>query len=426
VTDLDSTRHETAHRWPSFLPDGHHFTYVALPSASGEFDCFVGSLESKRRRALMKCGRAPVYAAPGYLLFSRNDILMAQRFDPRGLELKGKPVTLAEVPLNQGTVAMPLVSVTNEGCVAYLMDHIPNTQIQMYSVTGKYLHTISAPPGRYEGAAAGSPDGKRAVVMRRESMSNRDLWLVDLERNTTSRFTYDPGNETTPIWSRDGNRVAFLSDRKGGVNDIYWKSADGGDEELLYGSSEQWKTPEDFSPDGRYFVFGRTSPETLDDIWLLPMTGADRQPIRYLATPATENGGVVSPNGRWLAYDSNESGQEEVYVQSFPTPGHKRQVSTRGGSVHNWNREGTAIYYGLVGDGGYDLIRVPVTENGANLELGHPDIAGNSSLTLVQRYAGGTLMSDCARFLSELQDEGNLTSTPTLIVNWPALAKEEK
>src|SRR5207249_1138098 len=170
-----------------------------------------------------------------------------------------------------------------------------------------------------------------------------DIWLIELARNTPSRFTFDPANESAPVWSPDGSRIVFASNRDGVAN-MYQRLSNGtGNDEVLLKSTDP-TGPYDWSPDGRFILFGELSPKTNGDLWLLPLFG-DQKPAPFIQTEFTETQGRFSPDGRWVAYASNESGPYQVYVQSFPTSGGKWQVSTGGGAQPLWRRDGKELFY---------------------------------------------------------------------------------
>jgi Tol biopolymer transport system component len=281
--------------------------------------------------------------------------------------------------------------------------------------SGRPQATVPLPPGRYE-ALALSPDNQRVVVARRGSATSQDLWMVDLSRGLATRFTFTPASGLGPmVWSPDGSRVAFNSNHAGPA-DIYQKPANGaGEEEVLYQSSAQFKNLDQWSPDGRSLVFEQPDPVTGWDLWLLPMEG-DHKPIPYLRSRFNESGGVISPDGHWMAYYSDESGRLEVYVQSFPTPGNKYQVSTGGGGAALWSRDGREmILTGLDGTiSSVDVQTAPTFKAGTPRPLfkARPDAAGF------------TMAADAQRFLVTVPVGHAALSSIMLEINWPAGLKK--
>jgi eukaryotic-like serine/threonine-protein kinase len=373
VTELDASRKETGHRWPSFLPDGKHFLFVTLPAKQGNFDVFMGSIDSKERRFLFTASGAPFYAEPGYLIYVRDNTLVAHRFDVKTLTTTGEPVSLGEAPAPSFWSGSPVVSASNEGTLARWGQGLPNTVLQWYDRTGKPAGDIPVPPGRYEQVRLSS-NGKRLAVVRRSSVSSADIWLVDLDRPVPSRFTFGPATNFWPTWSPDDSRIAFGSDRSGPY-DMFVKSTNGATAEtaVLEGGS-LFKLPSSWSADGKSVVFYQPDPKTGWDIGLLPLDGKGKA-VPLLHTPAAETSGSVSPDGRWIAYDSDEGGRSELFVQSFPGLGAKYQVSsggagnTTGLSAPCWARGGKELMF-LAGDG-VTVMAVDVT-TGASFHAGAP------------------------------------------------------
>ncbi len=414
VTALDSTRHEIAHRWPQFLPDGRHFLYLALPPRDGQHDIYMGSLDGKPARLVARSDRAAVYAPPGYLLLVRNETMLAQRFDAGRGETSGEPVSLDEVPATDGHLGEPNASVSNDGVLAWRMADPPVRRLVWLDDAGKPSGVIPMQPGPYTGVRV-SPTGRHAALWRNDPQTMVDIWLVELERGTTTRFTSDPGNEGVfPTWSPDGGRMAFGANGKGPY-DIYVRPVTGsGQEELLHASGVMKKWPRSWAPDGRSIVFDTATPETGDDIQILPLEG-DRTPVPYLGTRFNENGGAISPDGRWLAYNSDESGRVEVYVQPFPVPGAKTQVSTDGGFLPAWSRDGRTLYFGKP-DG---------TVFAADIEAGIELRASVPRARFTAPRGFFALSYTGERWLCLIGVGAERPSTITVVVNWAAGLKDE-
>ena len=259
-----------------------------------------------------------------------------------------------------------------------------------------------------------SPDGKRAAIQITINAFNADIWLVDLERNTPTRFTFSPAIEDDPVWSPDGSRVLFTSER-GGPRDIYQKLSSGaGSEELLL-KSEVVKETQDWSSDGRFILFEINDPNNQSDLWVLPLFG-DKQPFPFLATEFSEYQGRFSPDGRWVAYVSNESGKQEVYVQSFPASGGKWQISTDGGAQPVWRHDGRELFY-INPD--RKLMSVEI-KTGATFEAGVPKMLFE---TRVDAYASNNryaVSPDGQRFLINVPVEAQSSSAITVVLNWTA------
>jgi eukaryotic-like serine/threonine-protein kinase len=355
VTALDRSRQETSHRWPYFLPDGRHFLYWVRSSGEDGQGIYVGALDAGlnsqlKKRLLSTATNAAYAAAPaasGYLLFEQERMLMAQPFHPDQLQLTGEAVRLAnEIRLDGNNHVGFSASAT--GLLAYRGgDSV--TQLVRFDRTGKRLESIP----RSEGGATPrlSPDGKLVAFMRLDLQSQAgDIWLLELSRGISSRLTSDPAYDWRPVWSPDGSRMVFASNRRGPMN-LYQRLVAGGRDELLLASNNPL-IPTDWSSDGRFVIYEQREPKTRLDLWVLPVEG-DRKPFPFLQTEFDESEGRLSPDGRWMAYTSNESGTEEVYVQRFggvagtlaSTAAGKSRISTNGGSNPTWRRDGKELLY---------------------------------------------------------------------------------
>ncbi|HEY3216945.1 MAG TPA: protein kinase [Candidatus Eisenbacteria bacterium] len=333
VTALDTTRHETGHRFPQFLPDGEHFLFAALPPGANGVGVFVGSLRSKRVKKVMTAEATPIYAAPGYLLFPRQGSTMAQRFDHRRLQVEGQTVQIAEAPPTSNLLAESVASASRNGRLVVLRLRYPETRLQWFDRSGQARETIPLPAGVWFPSSF-SPDGRKLAALY-----GGKPWVVDLDRAIPTRLAPTELNGGHMVWSPDGSRIAFVTNASGRA-EIYLVAADGtGEPEMLLTTASQFKSIADWSPDGRYLVFGDQ-----DSLWLVPMTG-DRKPEPYIGGPPESWRARISPDGRWLAYPSSESGQVELYVQPFPKAGQRVRISTDGGTRPVWTRGGKELIY---------------------------------------------------------------------------------
>ncbi len=415
VTSLDTSRHEVGHRSPCFLPDGRHFLFAALPERQGGFDAYAGSLDSRDRKFIVSAGAAPTYAAPGYLFYVRSASLVAQRFDSRRLSLTDEAVVVGKAPSAFSLFdAVQRVSASDNGIMARAGAGTPNTQLRWFDRQGRATGTIPLPPGRYEWLAL-SPDGRRLCLDRRSSASAVDLWLVNLDRPVPARFTFGPSNNTLAAWSPDGRRIAFGSDRSGPW-DIYVKAVVGtGQEQALLTSGALYKNVSQWSPDGRYIVYEVAETSTGWDLWLLPVEGGGK-PMPYLCTPRNERWGTISPDGRWMAYFSDESGRWELYVQSFPTPGGKYQVSTNGAGLTLpswWTRGGRELVYAA--EDGATLMAVEV-QTSPTFRAG----ASRKLFKLRADFLWADVTRDGQRVLVTVPAGRASASTITVEMNWAA------
>jgi serine/threonine protein kinase len=367
ITEVDGSLNELEHSWPFFLPDGRHFLYLARNAQSENSAIYAGTIDSKETKRLLKVHSSVAYSPPGYLLFSRDATLMAQAFDANRLELKGEAFPVAEQVVRNPVNGRLMFSVSENGVLALRTGALALNQLIWFDRLGKKLSTLT-PPGNYS-APSISPDEKRVALSRVDfqALSTADIWLIDLERGSQIRFTTDPAADSDPAWSPDATRIAFVSTR-GGLTHLYQKSASGaGVEESLLASRESKFAPE-WSPDGRFILYGQVNATTNVDLFFLPLSG-ERKPEPFLQTTFIEAQGRFSPDGRWVAYVSNETGQFEVYVQSFPPTGAKVAISTGGGSQPKWAADGRELYYYTPER---KLMAVEVSQEGPTFKVGVP------------------------------------------------------
>ena len=423
VTTLDTSRGETAHRFPSFLPDGRHFLFATLPMHNLKFDLFVGAIDGSRSPILLSAEGAAVYADPGYLLFSRQDKLVAQRFDAASRQLSGDALAVSDAASSTGGLfsAGPSVSASRTGTLAYLGDRLANTTLTWFDRAGKSIGALAAPDGRYQEIAF-SPDGQRAAIARNQTQSLADIWIADIGGGTT-RFTATPGLNIDVVWAPDGSRILFSSDRAG-PRDFFVKPASGATpEQSFYSSKALFKDSRFWSPDGKYIVYEQLDPATNRDLYLLPAEG-DKTPVPYLRTSFNEQGATISPDGKWLAYFSDESGRFELYVDSFPAPRRRYRITDQGafvpvsGNSVGWRKDGREL--ALLGADGRTVLVSDVTP-GTDFRASPP----RALLTLPKDTVAVGFTPDLQRLLAAVPVTDNNTSTLTLIFNWPgALGKK--
>jgi len=367
VTQVDTTRSETAHRFPQFLPDGKHFLFTVLPARDGKFDTYVGSLDSPKRQLLLSAPTGVTWAPPGHLLYSRDDKLIAQGFDAGSLKLRGEPVSLGDVVNGTEFSGGPIASASLTGSVAFGTSQLTSQRLAWVDYDGRELERVPLAPGPYFSPSL-SPDDRRVALRRNESAALSDIWIADLERGVATRFTDEPGSNDAPRWSPDGTRIAYIWSNNSPQR-IKVKSLSGEAVTAFLDSDPLFKQFYGWTPDGQNLLYARLDPVTQWDLWVLPMNG-NREPRPYLKTRFIELGASVSPDGRWLAYNSNESGEVEAYVQSFPVAGGKYQVTNGGGGSWGWSRDGKQLLYGLNSDPG--IIYAADVLEGAEFRLGPP------------------------------------------------------
>ena len=433
VTTLDSAVGETGHWHPSFLPDNRQFLYSAIGSTSAPGEAravYIGSLDAAEtpRMLLQGGGSNPKYAS-GHVLFLRDATLMAQPLDLGRLALTGEAVPIAEpIVVGGNTRSMGAFSVSQTGVLVYQTgpaDLGIRSQLVLYDRDGKQFGTVGEPADQMNIEL--SPDGTRVLASLLDlTRRARDLWIYDIRRNVRSRFTFDAADELNAAWSPDGNQVVFNSRRRSRF-DLFQKAANGtGDEELVL-ADDQDKYPFSWS-DGAiaYLNTAGTGGRTGSNIWTLPTTG-DRKPVIFLGTEFEERAPQLSPDGRWLAYSSNESGRFEIYVTSFPGRSGKWLVSIAGGMSPRWRRDGKELFY-LSTDN--TLMVAPVSSEGAAFQIDsvRPLFEVRPRLISFGGFAGYPydVFPDGQRFMvNTLLEESEETSSEpiTLLVNWPALLK---
>ncbi len=414
---LDASRKEVRHLWPRFLPDGRHFIYKSHNSSPTDPpEILVASIDGKERKLLFKGQTDVYYVAPGYLLFARDTTVMAQPFDVSKLEFTGEPVAVVE---NVGLTAIgrSQFSVSENGTLVYKPGSGGERQLTWFDRQGKEISKVG-PPGIYEDVVL-SPDGKRAAASRTVD-GNGDIWVIDMERGVPTRFTFSPVFEDDPAWSSDGSYLIFSSPKDGDRRKIYRKIASGaGNEALISDDVRSAGSGLDWSPDGKNIFFSSLGEKTSSDIWVLPLVG-DAKPYPILQSEFTEFHGHFSPDGRFFAYVSNESGREEVYVQSFPTAGGKWQVSTAGGAQPHWRRDGKELYY-IAPDRKLMAVSVKLGEtfeNGAATSLFQTQV---SAFTNSNRY---DVTADGQRFLVNEPVETTKGAPYIVILNWASTLKK--
>jgi Tol biopolymer transport system component len=343
--ELDSAKDVTGAGWPEFLPDGRHFLYVIYGQSAESRRLMVKALGEKDGRELLKIGSRVHYSPPGYLLYVREQTLVAQPFDPRALQVQGEPIPLGE-GLGVDPLGLASFSISNTGVLAYRAGQSEARRLLWLDRAGKETPALED-AGAYADAWL-SPDGKRLAFDFSKGSEAIDIWIRDVARGVSSRFTFDAVDERNPIWSPDGRSVVYSMLRKNA--DLMLKDAAGTREAELLLESDEDKYASDWSRDGKYLLYASQGKETRFDLMALPMTGerserSERKPFPVAKTRFNEVFGTFSPDARYVTYPSNESGQMEVYVQEFPEARNKWQVSTKGGNEPFWSGSGREIFY---------------------------------------------------------------------------------
>lgn len=426
ITNVDSVPGNTFHSAPAFLPDGRHFLYWVGNSDPAKRGIYLTSLEGGESRRLLSVDARNVGVAmnpadprEGYLTFVRQGVLLAQAFDFRRNQLVGDPVRIAEQVAGSSS-SWGRYSLAANGTVV-LLERGFAEQLAWFDRAGKKLGTMGT-NGQYSVPRL-APDGQRLAVGHRPPQAQReDIHLFDLAGGAGTPFTFDPSNDNHPLWSPDGSRIVWTSWREETPN-LFQKAASGaGQDELLLRSGFQ-KRAFDWSTDGRFILYGEGNPQTSYDLWVLPMAG-ERKPWVWLNTPAEEYNARFSPDGQWIAYQSNESGRSEIYLQAFvpgaPASGGKRQLSTNGGTNPQWRRDSRELYY-TSADG--KLMVVEITP-GAELKAGTPKELFVPSGYRANADRGYTVTGDGQRFLFVTSAEDASVPPFTVVLNWMAEMKK--
>ena len=345
VTALDSSKLEHSHRWPWFLPDGTHFLYLARASSTDIL--YVASLDGKENRELLRKHSNVVYG-DGCLLFIEEGVLIAQPFDAPGLALKGLPATVAEGVLYDPGYGRGEFSVSGHGELLYAEGAAEESGLAWFDRSGSFNGFVARSVRNAD--ARISPDGIKVAYSNdiAEGAARHltsDLWVYDRLRGVASRLTFDPGDEVDPVWSPDGRQIVFASNRSGKANPYRMNADATAGEESLAGSDYNL-FPTDWSADGKLIALQRApSRGEKWSIWILPLAGGGK-PYLWMKSDADVQLGKFSPDGRWMAYVSDESGEQEIYVRPFPGPGSKTQISLHGCNGEAfWRRDGKELYF---------------------------------------------------------------------------------
>jgi serine/threonine protein kinase/Tol biopolymer transport system component len=419
---------EGSHRFPQFLPDGRRVLFFMTLGQPHTHGVYVVSLDGGEPTRVLAAESAAAYAPPGYLVRVAQGMLVAQRFDAVRATLIGEPIPVAESVGVEEMTSHGAFSVSSGSVLVYRAGASARRQLVWADRTGKVVGGIGTADEAGPNSPEVSPNGQR-VAVHRTVQGNADVWLTDLARGATSRFTTDPAFDGNPVWSPDGSQIVFESLRRGGL-DLFQKAANGAGEEQPFLVNAQEKTPFDWSPEGFLLYTVRDSvTKTGSTLWAAPVTG-DRQPFPVLQSSFETTQGQFSPDGHWLAYTSSESGHGyEVYIRPFrETGGSQTQVSTAGGSQPRWRRDGTELFY-LASDGQLMAVPIRVVSERRALDVGTPVALFQTRLIVgaISVRAGFDARMDYAvardgRFLLDMSVDD--TSPITVVQNWTAGLKK--
>jgi serine/threonine-protein kinase len=378
LTTLDKQAGESTQRWPQVLPGGKAvlFTSSAIPSNSEEADIAVYSMASGQRKTLQRGGFYARYLPSGHLVYMHEGTLLAVPLDLKRLEVTGQPAPILEGVVNSPAVGGAQFSFSETGNLVYIAGSGGGQNVSIYWMDreGKFT-PLRETPGDYYNPAF-SPDGKRLALEINDGKRS-DIWVYEWERDTLTRLTFAGEVNYCPVWTPDGQRIAYSSQEKGGASNLWWIRADGAGDAQRLTESKSAQFPTSWRPDGKVLAFVQINPGRNLDIMTLPIEGNEKsawkpgEPKPFLNSPSAEAEPAFSPDGRWLTYESNESGNYEVYVRPFPGPGGKWQISTGGGNYPKWSRNGKELFYRTIDS---KIMVVTYTASGDSFHAERPQL----------------------------------------------------
>ena len=413
---------DNSHRWPQFLPDGHHFLFTLGLGQTDTRGTYVGSLDGGTPTRVVPDEVAAVFASPDRLLVVRQGVLMALHFDPVRAVVSGDPVPVARSVGVDTTLSRGAFTVSATGVLAHRPGGGQRRQLTWLDRAGRTVGTVNGPDDASPANPALTRDGQQ-VAVQRTIQGNTDIWLLDA-RGVPSRFTFDSNLDNLPVWSADGRRVVFQSSRSGTGN-LFVKPADGSAEEQALLVTPEGKAPQDWSPDGRTLLYTALSPKTGVDLWALPLDG-DKKPFPVLQTAFNEMDAQFSLDGHWIAYVSNQSGEAEVFVRAFPESRGQWQVSTAGGTQPRWRADGKELFY-VARDGRLTATPIVTAADGLSLAPGAPAALFPVRLASGVSVGVGTFnerpqyaVAPDGRFLVNLALDTEATPPISIVLNWDA------
>ena len=416
VTTPDQSQGQDSHRWPVFLPDGIHYLFSAV-NLSGRkefYSIFAGSLNSTHTQFITSARANAEYAAPGYLLFYRDNTLYAQPFDAKKLSLTGEPTPIAnDVQYFPRIAKATFASTANGLLVAQKSGGTGVSQLLWFDRKGEQLGTALKGTAGIYGNLFLSPNGKWVGTDTTDpSSQNTDLWTYDLENGSAKRLTFDPAMDTVPIWSPDSRQLVFASNRDMKFV-LYIKDANGAQSEKAIIEEGPDRYPDDWSRDGKYILYEQGS-----DLWFVTLP--EQKSAQFLKAVATVKNGRFSPDGRWAAYASNESGRWEIYVTSFPEAHGKWQVSNGGGDQPKWRGDGKELFY-ISPEG--KIMSVSVN-TGTNFDAGTPVVlfqANPREMIATSEHVTYDVTKDGQKFLINTQMKEGQMMPMSIVLNWAAM-----
>jgi Tol biopolymer transport system component len=435
LTKVDPGKKETGHGYPQFLPDGDRFLYYVESANLNVRGVYASSLKNpSQRQLIVRTSAKGVYvppsgAFPGFLLWLQDQTLVAQRFDASSLKVEGDPVSVAEeIGLNPGNPMRGAFWASDAGLLIYFSS--PQTARRRFVWVGRDGKQTEAAPDDTAFSVSIAPGAERLASERVEpatvgGRANRDIWIRELTRGIMTRLTFDPARDGAPAWSPDGKQVAFSSDREGGVYQLYVKDASGSGQEQRVTEGPNTKNLLDWTKDGKYLLYREQNPTTDRDLMAIPLDG-DRRPFPVVVTPFLESTGAISPDGRWVAYASNDSGRYEIYIQAFPAPGvngpkGRWQVSSGGGYDVKWKGDGKELYFESL-DGKMMAAAIQAGPQGVQADTPRALFSADFATNSLHEF---DVTPDGQRFLLMLQSKTQGSGEKlTVVSNWQAALRK--
>jgi eukaryotic-like serine/threonine-protein kinase len=420
VTKLDKTSSQFSHRWPQFLPDGRRFLFLGQATTSGNSTIYIGSLDGGEPKELLRNESNAIYAPPGYLLFVRQGTLLAQRFDSNKLQLTGDSAPLAGHEAVDSSLRRGDFSVSEGGILIYASGALSEGRLLWFDRNGKQLGetgTIDV-----YGFPRISPDGRKLAVSKVSGPGSSSIWILDLDRGTSSRLTFSDGRNDLPVWSPDGKSIAFVS-TQGGNRHIYQQAVNGTGAATPLVMSDADEILPSWSSDGRYLIFQSHSNQGNSqwEIWAEPLFG-DHKAFPVAQKPQSLQGTpALSPDGKWLANDSDESGRVEVYVTPFLHGGGKWQVSTGGGSCPRWRADGRELFYMSLEN---KIMSVKISEQTSSVVIRKVQPVFQANPVPFAPECMYDVTADGKKIVVVTLAVEQGSQPLTLVVNWPSLLKK--
>jgi Tol biopolymer transport system component len=414
--------YQRSHRWPQFLPSGRQFLFLDQGTTTGNSAIYVGSLDGGEPKLLVRNESNAMYAPPGYLLFVRQGAVLAQRFDAHKLQLTGEAVPLAGHDAADNTMLRGDFSVSENGILVYASGTLSEARLLWFDRNGKQVAETGT-AGVY-GFPRISPDGLKVAVPKLSGANSSSIWIFDLERGTSSRLTFSAGRNDMPVWSPDGKTIAFASTQSGSRH-IYQQAADGTGTAtpLVVGDTDEFLPS--WSSDGRYFLYQTHANQgsTQWEIWAKPLFG-DRKAFAVAQNPHFLQGDpALSPDGKWLGHDSDESGKIEAYLTPFLRGGGKWQVSTSGGTCPRWRADGRELFYVSLDN---EIMSAEISGEGSRVVIGRVQPLFQANPIPSAPECMYDVTRDGKKFVVVTPVEQQGSQVLTLIVNWPELLKKQR